>query len=235
MLPRQAELYAVTLKRVLMNLLSNAYKFTPEHRSVDFVVRYDVHNRRMHISIKDTGIGIPKEKQAEIFEAFKQAENDTKEKYGGTGLGLSITASYVRRLGGELRLESEIDEGSHFSFDIPLDVEDETPQIPALPSMPTRIGLIHARDNMPTSRNIARYIMRMGLDKNTIVPIRRDAVTSSGLTHLICFAKFVTQELLDTVKAHKIPLLVVEESFFEEVDEKWYDTISRYRYYGKNL
>jgi signal transduction histidine kinase/CheY-like chemotaxis protein len=235
MLPRQAELYAVTLKRVLMNLLSNAYKFTPERHSVDFAVRYDMQTGRLKISVDDTGIGIPKEKQAEIFEAFKQAESDTKEKYGGTGLGLSITAAYVKRMGGTLKLESEIDEGSRFSFDIPLKATDATPQMPPLPSVPTRIGIIHSRSNLPTTRNIARYVMRFGLDKKSLVSVRRDGVKDADLTHLICFAKFATPELVEEAKKRNLPLLVVEESMFEEENDRNYDVVSRYRYYGKKL
>ncbi|HEV2883332.1 MAG TPA: response regulator, partial [Pyrinomonadaceae bacterium] len=118
------------LQQVLMNLLSNAFKFTEEGKVVltigqapaDETYHLDSLNRAGDVvtfSVKDTGIGIPTEKQRIIFEAFQQADGTTSRKYGGTGLGLSISRELARLLGGEIRVISTPGEGSTFTFYIP--------------------------------------------------------------------------------------------------------------------
>jgi signal transduction histidine kinase/DNA-binding response OmpR family regulator len=106
------------LRQVMLNLLNNAIKFT-NHGEVALTVRAemisdeDVH---LHFTVRDTGIGIPKEKQAAIFEAFNQADNSTTRVYGGTGLGLTISTRLVEMMGGSIWVESEPGVGSTFHF-----------------------------------------------------------------------------------------------------------------------
>jgi CheY-like chemotaxis protein len=106
-----------------MNLLSNAFKFTSEGE-VRLDLKVEGGTRRgaesLAISVTDTGIGIPKDKQKLIFEAFQQADGTTSRKYGGTGLGLSISREIARLLGGELRVESTPGKGSTFTLVVPL-------------------------------------------------------------------------------------------------------------------
>ena len=104
------------IKQIIANLLSNAIKFTPQNGSVDLYIGYK--NQYLQVAVKDSGIGIPKDKQNSIFDAFKQAENSTTRKFGGTGLGLSISAKLVSMLGGELKVKSVVGRGSIFYFDI---------------------------------------------------------------------------------------------------------------------
>jgi len=114
--------------QVLRNLLSNALKFTTEG-SIDLNIAKDPNNKDFIIfTVKDTGIGIPEEKQAIIFEAFQQADGSTRRRFGGTGLGLSISREIARLLGGELTLKSKVDEGSEFSLIIPVKPVAETLQ-----------------------------------------------------------------------------------------------------------
>ncbi len=107
------------IKQVIANLLSNALKFTPRNGKVELDIRYK--NNQLLVSVKDTGIGVAKDKQKHIFKAFSQAESSTTRKYGGTGLGLSISSRLISMLGGKLELKSEEGKGSTFSFSI--DVE----------------------------------------------------------------------------------------------------------------
>lgn len=108
------------LDQVLRNLLSNALKFTKEG-SVDLNIKKDPKNNDFIIfSVKDTGIGIPQDKQKIIFEAFQQADGSTQRQFGGTGLGLSISREIAILLGGKLNLKSNVNEGSEFNLIIPM-------------------------------------------------------------------------------------------------------------------
>ena len=105
------------LQQVLRNLVSNAVKFT-ERGEILIVVRSSGADR-VAFEVRDTGIGIPEDKQALIFEPFTQADGTTNREYGGTGLGLSISRQLARLLGGELRLSSRVGEGSTFTLSVP--------------------------------------------------------------------------------------------------------------------
>ncbi len=112
---------ALRLNQILKNLLSNAIKFT-EHGGISINISTRDENK-ISISVTDTGIGIPSEKQMLIFEAFQQADGSTARKYGGTGLGLSISRDLVKLLGGEITLSSSVKEGSTFTVTIPVELE----------------------------------------------------------------------------------------------------------------
>lgn len=108
------------LLQIIKNLLSNAFKFTPAGGKI--IVGFhaaDQNNSGLAISVTDTGIGIPADKQKLIFEAFQQADGSTSRKYGGTGLGLSISRELIRLLGGKIEVKSEVNKGSVFTIHIP--------------------------------------------------------------------------------------------------------------------
>ncbi|MFC2114718.1 sensor histidine kinase, partial [Bacteroidota bacterium] len=100
------------LKQILINLLKNALKFT-ENGFIEFGY-YPQYPDEVHFYVKDTGIGIPKEKQEIIFDRFRQADETTTRKYGGTGLGLAISKKLVELLNGRIWVESEHGQVPHF-------------------------------------------------------------------------------------------------------------------------
>ena len=106
------------LRQIIVNLLSNALKFT-EHGEILLRVEGDVSNEDyylLHFSVRDTGIGIPRDKQQFIFEAFAQVDGSTTRRFGGTGLGLTISARLVAMMHGRIWVESELGKGSAFHF-----------------------------------------------------------------------------------------------------------------------
>ncbi len=113
------------IRQVLINLVGNAIKFT---ETGEIHLRTQVNQLSgtqitLHVAVSDTGIGIPAEKQDQIFEAFSQADSSTTRKYGGTGLGLSISRHLVELMGGEIWVESELGKGSTFNFTVALELD----------------------------------------------------------------------------------------------------------------
>lgn len=108
------------LRQIITNLVGNALKFTQRGRVEVTVAPAPAAEGRLRFTVRDTGIGIPEDKQGAIFESFTQADSGITRRYGGTGLGLTICRELVERMGGELKLESEEGLGSTFWFDLPL-------------------------------------------------------------------------------------------------------------------
>jgi PAS domain S-box-containing protein len=110
----------IRLNQILSNLLSNALKFTHKGVIKVYVAELERIGNQLNIEFKvtDTGIGIPKEKHADIFDSFTQASIDTTRRFGGTGLGLAISKKLIELQGGTIRVESEPDKGSSFIFNL---------------------------------------------------------------------------------------------------------------------
>jgi signal transduction histidine kinase/CheY-like chemotaxis protein len=135
---------AQRLKQIINNLLSNAFKFTTRGE-VSFVARRPASRQELSglelepkntiaIRVTDTGIGIPKDKQDLVFEAFRQADGTTSRRFGGTGLGLSISRQLARLLGGDIHLESGEGQGSTFSLYIPEALANKPKTAKAVPA-----------------------------------------------------------------------------------------------------
>src|SRR5712691_3032127 len=118
------------INQILVNLLGNSIKFT-EHGEVELEVGLESQEPdqlRLHFRVRDTGIGIPPEKQQMIFEAFSQEDGSTTRKYGGTGLGLTISAHLAEAMQGKIWVESEVGKGSCFHFTARLGRASESTQ-----------------------------------------------------------------------------------------------------------
>ncbi len=118
--PAVIETDKLRLEQIIRNLLSNALKFTARGYVALSVEDFDKKKQTLKFMVKDTGIGIAKEKQNLVFEAFQQADGSTRRKYGGTGLGLSISRELAKLLGGEITIKSEAEKGSEFVIIVPV-------------------------------------------------------------------------------------------------------------------
>ncbi|WP_432409237.1 ATP-binding protein [Wukongibacter sp. M2B1] len=110
------------IERIILNLLSNAVKFTPKNGKI--FVNIGEENDRVLISVRDTGIGIPKEKQNSIFDRFVQVDKSIIRKNEGSGIGLSLVKSLIEMHGGNISLTSKEGEGSEFTIELPINVLD---------------------------------------------------------------------------------------------------------------
>ncbi len=160
----------VRLRQVLANLLANAVKFTARGEVVlaaDFVGR---RGRRLQLrfEVRDTGIGIPPEKQERLFESFYQADSSTRRRYGGTGLGLAISRQLVELMGGELGVESEAGRGSTFWLTVGLLPAEASPHLTStaeivvagLPEHPLRGRRVLAVDGNATRRRLIEELLQ---------------------------------------------------------------------------
>lgn len=174
-LPRTITGDSLRLMQVLVNLVSNAIKFT-EHGKVEITIACDREKEQLHFSIKDTGIGLTEEQISRLFQTFSQANPSTTRIYGGTGLGLSISKQLVERLGGNIAVESISTKGSTFSFFIQTGVLADTDWISSVPK--TRVesnssetvvrelsGKIFIADDAEDNKKLIKFILRKtGLD-----------------------------------------------------------------------
>ncbi|MFN8777208.1 MAG: ATP-binding protein [Flavobacteriales bacterium] len=186
-IPRWVLTDEARLKQVLLNLVGNAVKFT-EEGSIRVIARLEntLHDRvNVHFEVIDTGIGIPKERQPELFQPFTQVHYDASKKYGGTGLGLAISRQIVELLGGSMKLTSEAGKGSSFCFELALQVvyhrqgnsKSETVEDDELRKLgeARHIPILIAEDNL-INQNVLLYMLEtLGL-KADVVSNGKDAI-----------------------------------------------------------
>ena len=154
----------VRIRQVLVNLLGNAIKFTQEGEivltasSAGLVYTKDEKQfLDIQLSVRDTGIGIPKQKLNKIFESFTQADSSTTRKYGGTGLGLTISKSLAELMKGNLTVQSEFGAGSEFTFHLPMEVHSIASQISGDYKPPLKNVLIV--DDNQTARRMMQQLL----------------------------------------------------------------------------
>ncbi len=233
-LPASLETDAQRLNQILKNLLSNAFKFTEKGEVRLRIYKADHNWKQSHsgldkaksvvaFEIMDTGIGISKDKQNIIFEAFQQAEGSTSRKYGGTGLGLSISRGLSDLLGGTIELESEAAQGSTFTLFLPIDYNPATSKAEEkiskneskykLENIAAALNQLAPSPKIPESKNqgvLNEIINEIGDDRNNIVEGDKIVLL---IEDDIRFGKIMMEQ------AHEKNLKVMVATNFEEVFE----------------
>jgi two-component system sensor histidine kinase/response regulator len=160
------------IRQILINLVGNAIKFT-EHGEIFVNVEeqsQEPDTTYLHVAVKDTGVGIPAEKQQKIFEAFSQADGSMARKYGGTGLGLTICTRLVEMMGGDIGVESQPGQGSTFHFTARLAVQN-TPSARPAPLPPEELRNLPALvvdDNFTNRRVLQGMLSRWGMRPTSV-------------------------------------------------------------------
>ncbi|WP_158826266.1 response regulator [Mucilaginibacter lacusdianchii] len=179
----------VRVEQVIKNLLSNAFKFTPESGEISITAKPGTKPGTISFAIKDSGIGIAPEKQKVIFEAFQQADGSTSRKYGGTGLGLSISRELANLLGGEITLRSELGTGSEFILTIPVVANqqpsqtsaEEEPALPTVESFTPKVNFLQpAAELAPSRPNRGQPLVVIVEDDHNFADILQDYARDHG-------------------------------------------------------
>jgi len=158
------------LRQILVNLLSNAVKFTEKGKVEVSITPQALEDGKcnLHFAVRDTGIGIPKDRMDRLFQSFSQVDMSTTRKYGGTGLGLAISKRLVEIMGGRIWAESKPSRGSVFHFTLPVDVSsDRLPKTAVAPSQPksnahANMRILMAEDNAVNQKVMIKMLERLG-------------------------------------------------------------------------
>ena len=172
------------LESVLINLIKNAVKFTHAGR-ID--IGYKIRAQQIVFYVKDTGIGIPKERQSAVFDRFIQADVKDKNAYQGSGLGLSISQAYVNMMGGEINLESEVNKGSSFYLTIPhnsaVEIKSQQSDSKEWPSIKQNLKILIVEDDEATDlylteilKNMSRQIQHASTGEEALEHIQNDDI-----------------------------------------------------------
>jgi signal transduction histidine kinase/ActR/RegA family two-component response regulator len=153
------------LTQIVINLLGNALKFTTQGEVELRVVLEGMKDGRaqLHFAVRDTGIGIPLDKQQSIFDAFSQADTATTRRFGGTGLGLTISAKLLQMMGGKIWVESQPGLGSCFHFSLGVSLEEEPESTPGTAFPLAGLSVLVVDDNAANRRILAQTVEAEGM------------------------------------------------------------------------
>lgn len=204
------------ISQIIRNFLSNAFKFTKQGSVTLKVTRQN--GDKVAFSVTDNGIGIPKEEQNRIFEAFHQVDGSISREFGGTGLGLSIAASLAKLLKGEIYLTSEVGKGSEFTLVIPIAIgkvvmPTETARVASIPVEPLKTHLPEKHEDSPP----------LSEQEKVILVIEDDQVFAQYIAYLINEMAFKTliattgQEGIELAKKQR-PLGIILDLGLPDLD-----------------
>jgi CheY-like chemotaxis protein len=207
------------LVQVLSNLFNNAIKFTEQGEIsllID-VIGLSETNALIRFKVKDTGIGIAKDKQGHLFEAFSQADISMTRKYGGSGLGLSICQQIVKLLGGEITLKSDLGKGCEFSFVLPF----------SLPSEDVKQSLNVQNASSINAEEMHLCVIKQKSPTSFIETIERISWHYHEFDDLLALSEYFSVSELSNVK---VVLLISENILLQQQINLEYDDISKIQY-----
>jgi len=190
------------LVTIIRNFLSNAFKFTGQG-TVEFRIDRDKDKDNVIISVKDSGIGIAKDKLNVIFEPFIQSDGSIKRKYGGTGLGLSICKRYVKILGGKIRVRSEENKGSQFIVKLPCNLEK------------CKKDKSEIKKESNRSKMFDNQFVHLYMKNPETIFLLSSELSKAGLR---VSRSMTYEDAFEKVSNNKIDVLIVDENSYKEVD-----------------
>ncbi|MFV0480872.1 MAG: nitrate- and nitrite sensing domain-containing protein [Campylobacteraceae bacterium] len=226
----------VKIKEVLINLMSNAVKFTPQFGSITVsIIKHPsmVQGKaKIEFIVEDTGIGIPKDKVIDIFDAFSQADSTITRKYGGTGLGLTISSKFISMMGGKLDVESTENKGSKFFFILEMiETPSSEPQLHNRYTQYTCALLSKPQKIKNHEKHIKAYFEYFGIQIKTYSTFNefKDLVFKGGVNSVIADLDNLSEEELVDYKKVRLPILLImkpqHQKRFEEFNTQYMSTI----------
>ncbi|MCQ2789801.1 MAG: ATP-binding protein [bacterium] len=230
------------LKQVLNNLVNNAIKFTPEGNITIKVKQLNKKDDKVRLQfiVQDTGIGISKENLSKVFESFTQADSSTTRKFGGTGLGLTICKSIVELMGGEIKVESKLNKGSTFKFDIEFEISDkkelkkETTDFKISKDLfeNSNLKILLAEDNLINQKLISTMFEKIGIEcdiaSNGEEAANKAAEGNYDIIFMDCQMPVLdgykaSQIIKSNPKSQNVPIIALTASILETDISKCYD------------
>ncbi|HET8860578.1 response regulator [Marivirga sp.] len=219
------------LRQIIINLLGNAVKFTD---SGNIILRAKLHHDKIRFEVIDSGIGISKEQQKNIFSAFEQADVSTSRRFGGTGLGLTISNKFLKLMDSHLKLISEPDKGSTFYFDIEISKEDLIENTLLGEYQFQFKSILVVDDNPVFSQNMREFMQhfKIEVDSESSVISAQKKIRAAGDYDIIVIDEEIPHlgglELIEIIKNNKLqsnsPIIFmhkhVESQFFYSEFEK---------------
>lgn len=210
------------IKQILSNLVGNSIKFTPHGGAINLDVIYNENAHSIDFSVKDTGIGIAKEKQEAIFEAFTQEDHTTAEEFGGTGLGLNISKQFTAALGTQLCLESQKGEGARFYFNLTCQSKDEIdPHLKAydFEKLNTqKVALLFSPNYAQALELLEQYFKRANFTNFQRYDTYHDI--SKNIDCIICSIDNVNSLNIIEIELNKVKVVVYRKEMLRELDFK---------------
>ena len=227
------------IKEVLINLISNAVKFTPKGGEIAVEIRkigekdaYAI----IQFEVRDTGIGIPKDKRDKIFEAFSQADLSVTRKYGGTGLGLTISSEFIKLMGGKLEIESEEGKGSRFYFTLELE------EIPILQeSLKDKFSSLkvafYASKEHPKTQNryIEEYMRFFGVQFVVNEDLKEIIAQQSSINFALLDFDYIKESAIKNFYLNKIPVALLAKVTYKKRIEEFAGKIMKIIYEPANF
>jgi len=230
------------LSQVIINLISNSTKFTNADGEVnvfvDLVSESSI-TATLKFSVQDTGIGMTKEQQGKIFDAFSQADSSTSRKFGGTGLGLAISSRLVNIMGGEIKIESQPDVGSTFYFTIDFEKQSGAEEDRFNDYSNITLGLHLPANNIDRQidKNLQRYVEHLGASFKVFYGDEIYNMSKDELPDIICFDHKYNKRGSDLKKLTSLDtsIVLMAQQDFKNDDESIMSKISKVVYKPLNF
>ncbi len=202
----------VKVKEVLLNLISNAVKFTPENGQITVLIKIipqsDDSKIRVYFEVSDSGIGISQEEMSDIFDAFSQADSTITRKYGGTGLGLTISSSYVSLMGGKLEVSSKKNIGSNFYFTLEFKKQKPLKDTPKDRFKNFNTIIINSKNRLITDLQKS-YMQYFGAKSQLLSINDFKALDKKGINLIISNFRSLSKANFDYLHTLKIPSIII--------------------------